>query len=382
MKVSIWDLDYYYSKKKVNCFNADVMRISSYHKQLGDQVNFVTSQYDIYRPYDLYYIIRENDKTPGPPSEFFLNPKVKWWGKAYKMRINWKMNDAMMGCRPDYLLYPEKNTAMERAEHIRFFNNEAKLLPLQQNWANTFKNKFVIIDDDYMWCADEKDIITALDRLQDIKKVSFSEPIWLQKLLSNKELKDKFLNLKFSPGSVVSWFPVGVNNIEDAFVFIEEFKIKFSQVSSGVIKFDYRRAGKSHWDSKENALTDFEMVKKVCVAAKERNIRVEVMMPEYRLETPYFFMFEEIANWSQKHWKYSWLEYITMQHGRVARDISDYHAMTIYWSHPERWTEVFRDLLRQTYTDRKFLLTKDKNNSINENDITIKIWESEFKYGI
>ena len=71
-------MDYYYSKKKVNCFNADVMRISSYHKQLGDQVNFVTSQYDIYRPYDLYYIIRENDKTPGPPSEFFLNPKVKW----------------------------------------------------------------------------------------------------------------------------------------------------------------------------------------------------------------------------------------------------------------------------------------------------------------
>ena len=54
------------------------MKISSYHKQLGDEVNFVEKNDDIYRPHDIYYIIKENSKTPNPPYEFYLNPRVKW----------------------------------------------------------------------------------------------------------------------------------------------------------------------------------------------------------------------------------------------------------------------------------------------------------------
>ena len=54
------------------------MRISSYHKQCGDTVNFVLKEDDIHRPYDLYYIIKENIKTPNPPVEFFINSKVRW----------------------------------------------------------------------------------------------------------------------------------------------------------------------------------------------------------------------------------------------------------------------------------------------------------------
>ena len=55
MLVSIWDLDYYYSDSKKNLFNPDAMKISSYHKQLGDQINFVQKEEDINRPYDIYY---------------------------------------------------------------------------------------------------------------------------------------------------------------------------------------------------------------------------------------------------------------------------------------------------------------------------------------
>ena len=56
----------------------------------------------------------------------------------------------MLGCRPDYLLYPEKNTLEERAIRMRFFDNAAKLLPAKQNEDNTFKNKKVIVTDKYM----------------------------------------------------------------------------------------------------------------------------------------------------------------------------------------------------------------------------------------
>lgn len=80
-------MDYYYAAEKVNCFNPDVMKIASYHRQLGDQINFVTTQDDIYRPYELYYIIKNNSALPHPPLDFFTNKRVRWWGKAYRARI-------------------------------------------------------------------------------------------------------------------------------------------------------------------------------------------------------------------------------------------------------------------------------------------------------
>jgi hypothetical protein len=110
------------------------------------------------------------------------------------------MSDAMLGCRPDYLLYPEYNTQLERAEHVRFFNNDGVLLPIYQDYTNSLKNKKVIITDKYMWISDNESIITALKRLEDTKNLYFLKPIRLQKLLYDEKLKEQFLKLKFSPG--------------------------------------------------------------------------------------------------------------------------------------------------------------------------------------
>lgn len=59
------------------------------------------------------------------------------------------MSNAMLACRPDYLIYPEKNTVVERAEHVRFFNNNAEPLLLTQEWRNTFKRKMVLVTDPF-----------------------------------------------------------------------------------------------------------------------------------------------------------------------------------------------------------------------------------------
>lgn len=56
----------------------------------------------------------------------------------------------MLGCRPDYLLYPEQSTTIERAEHIRLFNNKAELLPIIQEFDNAFKRKKLIVTDTHM----------------------------------------------------------------------------------------------------------------------------------------------------------------------------------------------------------------------------------------
>lgn len=62
-----------------------------------------------------------------------MNGKIKWAGEAFKIRKNWKMTDAMLACRPDYLLYPNRNTRIERAERIRLIGNNNNLLPLVQD---------------------------------------------------------------------------------------------------------------------------------------------------------------------------------------------------------------------------------------------------------
>lgn len=132
MRITIWDLDYYYSKER-NSFNADVMKIAGYHKQKGDAINFVLCKDDIYRPYDVYYIIKENNKTPNPPKDFFVNSKVKWYGKAFKARRNLWMSDEMIAARPDYLLYPNYAEKEHPYAQLRLFNDKAQLLNAVQD---------------------------------------------------------------------------------------------------------------------------------------------------------------------------------------------------------------------------------------------------------
>lgn len=60
------------------------------------------------------------------------------------------MSDAMLGCRPDYLLYPEYDTTLERSEQLRLFNDKGELLSHIQDYSNTFKRKRVILTDTTM----------------------------------------------------------------------------------------------------------------------------------------------------------------------------------------------------------------------------------------
>lgn len=190
------------------------MKISSYHKQLGDKVNFVVKEDDIRRPYDLYYIIKEKQETPNAPLDFYLNTKVRWWGKAFKRKINWQMNNAMLACRPDYLLYPEKETALERAEHVRLLNDKGELLPLIQDWHNAFKNKKVIETDTALWTTSRKNLLLVLDKLSNILNLSFFEPIWLPKINSDEEIMNKFLKLHFLQGAVINFVPILAKDYE------------------------------------------------------------------------------------------------------------------------------------------------------------------------
>ena len=81
MRVGIWDLSYYQNHKGQN---AELMKISSYHKQIGDSVNLFEDIVDTKRQYELIYIYRDNDELPMPPIQFMNKSNVRLMGNGFK----------------------------------------------------------------------------------------------------------------------------------------------------------------------------------------------------------------------------------------------------------------------------------------------------------
>lgn len=146
MKVTIWDLDYYYTKKD---FNIECMKISSFHKQKGDSINFVTNEFQVEMEFNLMYITKKSLKVQAPPLWLLENSKVRVWGEGFKYFTNYALPPVIAACRPDYLLYPEKATKKQRAEMVQFFDYRGNLLRKTQDYHNTFHNKNTLVVDQY-----------------------------------------------------------------------------------------------------------------------------------------------------------------------------------------------------------------------------------------
>jgi hypothetical protein len=79
-----------------------------------------------------------------------------------------------------------------------------------------------------------------------------------------------------------------------------------------------------------------------------------------------------LSNWTQgPRGDLCWLEYLMGAHYGYGR-----------LNKPNQWPDMFRELLRQTWEDREFLLLRRKDNYMSDNEITWNLWKEEFKYGI
>lgn len=59
------------------------------------------------------------------------------------------MSDAMLGCRPDYLIYPQHDKKVYE-EYVRLFNDNGKPLPIMQDWTTMVRRKRIVVTDRYM----------------------------------------------------------------------------------------------------------------------------------------------------------------------------------------------------------------------------------------
>ena len=377
MKITIWDLDYYYAADRTNKFNPDAEKISSYHKQKGDSINFVNNEDDINRPYDICYIIKEQIGTPNPPYKFLLDKKVRWWGDAVKVRINWKPDKVIWACRPDYLLYPNKETSLERGEQIRFLDVNGNLMPLTQDFTNVYKNKKIIITDKILWDAPTDVIVKCLEKIENVNSLYFLHPINLRRLINDEAVRDAFLKLHISPGANIKWKKVYLFEVDKAIELIIKIKDK-NKIDASTITIDYSEHPEEHWKDVESARKDFNLLTSTIIKCFKQKIHLIINSPNFVQETPYSSFFKVISLWTQSaQWKRSWLEYITAKFAG-----QDKTSQAIYWSNIKKWNDNYRDLIRQTWTNKEFLLMRYGGKMISDINIPWTAWKEEFQNGI
>lgn len=338
MRVSIWDMDFFYKKSVYP--NPTVMKISSYHKQLGDLVNFIEEPSHVKMPFDLFYIVKEKKATPRPSSKITENNKVRLLGKYFKHEGNYfEIDNVIAAVRPDYMLYPEKEERdpYYNANFVQFYNKGVKL-ELKQPFENTKKyhKKTVVIDKDF-WEHSDENIESCLVELANYKNIAFLAPIKLKKIINSPKIMELFLKLKFSPGTIFKFQNNIGSDIDDArlmFKFIEDLKERNNNVRFGSIPI--KCVSSDHWESRENAISDLERCLKIMDESKKRKIRILLVSPPRRdFETPYWYYFEIMEAWSESFYDRSYIE--MMLHSAMVRYKLPWYAIindSLKWALP------------------------------------------------
>lgn len=202
MLIAIYDVDYFCGK---NSWNYTCMKISSYHKQMGDKVFLMETPNDLDGRYDIMYICRAKNNYPLPPIKFYGKDNIKIFGNCEYMN-NYRVTDIILACRPDYSLYSKfKNVGAYHAEAIQLFNLNGKLLPKIQDTKNIYTKKRTLVIDESFWKSEKKDILEALSILKGKKNISFLFPISLKALSSDEEIEKAFFELDLSKGANLVW---------------------------------------------------------------------------------------------------------------------------------------------------------------------------------
>ena len=308
MTILIWDLDWFYKKSKIP--NPDCMRLSSFHKQKGNEVYLVNNEYDLTVNFGRLYIFRENEKTPVPPRKILDDARTSLMGKGFIFYGAKQISSVVTACRPDYLLYGLNNERSEyvNANFITFFNNQ-ELIITRQDYHNTAKfRKKTLVTDDYLWDAPNEEIIICLDILKYEKNVAFLNPISLRKILSNTEIRQKFLSLHFSTGTIFHWRnDWSSEDIKPILDFMCELRKK-TKSKLGFIPI--KAVIHSQYEEELGFQLDVARCLETVAAFKKAKINCLLVPPKTYKNTPYLKIFNDFHRWTKYFPKLSYVEYV------------------------------------------------------------------------
>lgn len=350
MRISIWDLDWYYKFSQIPNFKAQ--KISSYHKQKEDLINFIETAEHIFLDYDIMYIFKEKKITPMPPSKFIDRVDTKLVGKLFDYYDNYfQLTPVMKMVRPDYLLYnvPEKNK-FANATVIQLLDG-LKFLPKTQNAINErtkFKNKTLFVDDK-IWNLETNNIEKYLSIVKQYNNVAFLNQIELKSLMK-PEIKKSFLEINFSVNTQFRFR----NNYGSTFEEVKEIvdflkKLKDKNPSIAISPFPVKSILFNHWKDESKGIEDFKRLLKIMDYAKKNKIKVIIKNAIDRLATPYWAFFDIFEMWSTYYYHNSYIE--TMLYSRIKKTNEQWHEIL---NNKKKWSTPRIDLLLyliNTYPD-------------------------------
>lgn len=327
MQVYIYDIDF----QENGSPNFLAMRVSSYHKQLGDTVTLLRPKDKLPRHPDRVYIFRTDPSLPKPPLAMLTAPKTLVYGIQYFS--NWDPSPTILACRPDYLLYPRGRDKFERSDAVQLSDECGHLLKIRQNDENTETNKDTLITDQHLWSLSKEDLLTALNELKDRKNIYFLYPITLSKIIYDQDLTQAFLDLKLANNRQLDWYnslPFVEKQVQTVLDFFDQFKDKHPRISVGSIEFYPKPVSTTDIDN-------FKLMIHTIIWMKDRCWRIKFSKLHSRLDSVYSHYYEILHNWSiQPH--LSFFELIAQTPAkRLKMSIEEYYC------HPELWTdEMFR----------------------------------------
>lgn len=295
-----------------------------------------------------------------------------------------ELDNVRRACRPDYRLYPDTaETREKRSNHIRLFDAQSKLLPITQDVENAFTNKYNIVDDNNMWSAADEDLLAALKRLSNYKQLSFAQPIWMPKLLNNKQLQEAFFQLHLTSGSKLTWKPIPLARVQESFAFVKRCKEVWPRTTIGSLYINFPVPY-------QDRQKQWELFQKLCQTltyAKQNKISMVIeQLNNYQIinqKSASPIRFQELSWFSESRPKQCWLDYLVQRYFLVNKvDTYSGDFIQTCLAQPSTWPAEFRDLLRQTYQMKDFCLTRWGDARLSEDVIPWPILEKEFKYGL
>ena len=371
MVVTIWDTDWCYNKESFP--NIYCMKLSSYHQQLGDTINFVRDEVDTTLACDKRYIFRENEDTPLPPRRLLDENKTILLGKGFKYYDVKQVSMVVAACRPDYLLYGlKKGSIFENSNFLLFYHN-GKRIPLSQDYHNTLKGrkKNLVIDKGF-WKADCRDIEECLNVLAQEKNIAFLEPISLKVLLSNENICRKFLSLNFTTGSKFKWKNDYGNEPDQIAAIVDFMKALSAHTHSAIGKIPIKIVQCNEFQVEDGWKIDFLKALQSVHYCRERGLNCEL---KYKITdlAAYPWASQNLAKWTMAKQNMSFVEFIIAPYCLV-KGINWYDIL----NNSLKWSCRDIDNLVGLLADEVFAANidlffyADKNNTLNKNLVN---WE-------
>lgn len=334
MRISLWDLDWY--NKFSFSPNYKVQKISSYHKQKGDLINFIEEESHISFDYDIMYIVKDKKVTPMPPSRFIDNQKVRLIGKEFDYYDNYYELPALIEMvRPDYNLYeiPDRNV-YANATVLKLLH-ETKLLPAFQdpvNYAAQANARTLVVDEKF-WQTDKETLLNCFEIISKHKNIAFMEPISLKRIMEN-DIKEKFINLNYSRGTIFKFkndYGSTYKNVVDIINLMMELKEKNPSIS--LRGFPVKGIINNHWKDSSTAILDLERILKILDYSKMHKVKIIVKTPSERTVTPYWAFFDLMEKWTTEYYNISYIE--AMISTRQLRTHEQWHEII---NDPKKWS--------------------------------------------